>query len=371
MPSWTRGITKAFYHALLLAATGWSGAVIAGEAAMDEHTIEINPGSGSFVVRGGAGRENRPIEVHYQRPKNLTRESPVVIVIPGAGRNGDDYRDAWKEVSDRYGVLVLSPSYSQTHYPEYWSYNLGNMPASITLAIELQLDTNPEQWQFSEVVEEHSAGLEPLAQRSRMMQRFALFALADMIAGMEIEAGGLTVNQDRNAWIYSDFDRIFETARRTLDLETDNYDLFGHSAGGQILHRFALFHPGNRANRIVAANSGWYTLPDFETAFPYGIKNTGMSDDEIRHALQSRLIVLLGEKDDEHETRGSLRRTPEADRQGPGRLQRGQYFFSKAKSLAKELDTGLKWKLEIVPGVGHEYRRMAEAAGEYLYGSVQ
>lgn len=28
----------------------------------------------------------------------------------------------------------------------------------------------------------------------------------------------------------------------------------------------------------------------------------------------------------------------------------------------------LRWKLEIVPGIGHDYRRMSEAAAEYLYG---
>lgn len=368
MPESRSGFAKIFFCALLLVTAGGIDAASASELPVDESTVSINAGSGSFMVPGGANRENRPIEVHYHRPAHLSPGAPVVMVIPGGGRNADDYRDAWNDVSEQYGVLVLSPGYSHKHYPEYWSYNLGNMPKSVTLGIELQLDTNPAQWQFSDAVAEHSEDLEALSQRSRMMQRFALFALADMVDGMNIAAAGLTVNQDRSAWIFSDFDRIFETARRALDLDTGTYDLFGHSAGGQILHRLALFHSRNSADRIIAANSGWYTLPEFETAFPYGLGNTGMNKAEIRDALQSRLVVFLGERDDENETRGGLRRTPEADLQGPGRLQRGQHFFAAAQSLARQLDTELKWQLEIVPGVGHEYRRMAEAAATYLYG---
>lgn len=339
-----------------------------GTAAADPvRELTTTVGSGSFIVQGGAGRESRVIEVHYHRPENLTAESPVVMVIPGAGRNGDAYRDAWIEASEDHGVLVLSPSYSEVHYPGYWSYNLGNMPSSIAVDIRIQVNTNPAQWRFSEELE-NDTDLERLSRSSPLLRQFALLALSGMVADVDADATGLTVNPDRSDWIYSDFDRIFETARRTLNLETRSYDLFGHSAGGQILHRFALFHRDNHANRIVAANAGWYTLPEFETAFPYGLKDTGVVADEIGQALQARLIVFLGELDDENETRGSLRETPEASRQGPGRLQRGRYFFAGAQALAAQLDTELKWELEIVPGIGHEYRRMAAAAADYLYG---
>jgi pimeloyl-ACP methyl ester carboxylesterase len=332
--------------------------------------VEIDAGSGSFLVAGGAGRESRTIEVHYYRPMHLTRESPVMMVVPGAGRNGDDYRDAWKEASERYGVLILSPSYSEKHYPEYWSYNLGNMPGSVTLEFRMQVDTNPPHWQFGDLAEtaDNDAGLDRLAHSNGLLYRVALLALAGMVADVDGEATGLSVNRDRSTWIYADFDRIFEAARHALDLEADSYDMFGHSAGGQILHRFVLFHPDNRANRILTSNSGWYTLPDFNEAFPYGLENTGMNADEIRRAFRARLVVFLGEKDDENETRGDLRATPEANQQGPGRLQRGRYFFANAQAAAKQLDANLQWKLEIVPGIGHDYRRMSTAASEYLYG---
>ena len=34
---------------------------------------------------------------------------------------------------------------------------------------------------------------------------------------------------------------------------------------------------------------------------------------------------------------------------------------------AESLGVALEWKLEIVPGVGHDLQQMSEAAAEYLY----
>ncbi|HLU60917.1 MAG TPA: hypothetical protein VKZ99_01040 [Gammaproteobacteria bacterium] len=340
-----------------------SSAVAAGS------TITIGPGAGSFIVAGGEGREDRSIEVHYYRPATLTTASPVLMVLPGAGRNGGDYRDAWKEAAERHGVLILSPSYDETHYPGYWSYSLGNMAASIRLDISVQVDANPAQWKLADVLKaaEGDALLDRLASDSAPLHQLALLSLAGMLQNTAISAGGVVVNPDRSAWIYADFDWIFQAARDALGLATERHDMFGHSAGGQILHRYALFHPDGHADRIVAANSGWYTLPGFDEPFPYGLAGTGITEADLRRAFASRLIVFLGERDDEHETRGSLRNTPETSRQGPGRRQRGQYFFAISRATAQDMKAEFNWQLEVVPNVGHEYRRMADAAAEYLY----
>lgn len=149
----------------------------------------------------------------------------------------------------------------------------------------------------------------------------------------------------RNTWI------TFELVKEELELETETYDLFGHSAGGQILHRLVIFHPNSKADRILAANSGWYTVPTFEQEFPYGLKDSGITEDQLEAAFSTNLVVFLGEEDDADETRGSVRRTSEADRQGTYRLERGKYFFRKAREAADALDVDFEWKLEVVPGV--------------------
>ena len=149
------------------------------------------------------------------------------------------------------------------------------------------------------------------------------------------------------------------------------YDMFGHSAGGQVLHRLTLFHPQSKADRLLAGNSGWYTVPTFSDTFPYGLENSTATAEQTVKALQANLVVFLGELDDETETRGDLVRTPEVDVQGISRFQRGQYFFRKAMETAQQLNAKFNWQLKVVPNVGHDVQRMSEAAAEYLYSDAR
>lgn len=278
--------------------------------------INIKNGSGKFLIEGGYDN-SKTILTHYHKPKNFTKDSKVVFVLPGAGRNGDDYRDAWINKAEEYGVLVISPEYSEENYPEFWNYNLAGMYKDVKI--------NKER--------------------------------------TSIES--FTISDNPDEWIYNDFDRIFEMVNEELDLKTSTYDMFGHSAGGQILHRFAIFHPNNKANRILAANSGWYTIPRDSEDFPYGLKCSVQLSNKVD--FSSNLIVFLGEKDNANETRGSLRSSPEADQQGLHRLERGNYFFDASKETAANRKKEFNWKIEIITGVGHDYKKMGEAAADYLY----
>tara|TARA_R110002051_G_scaffold87713_4_gene154473 strand:+ start:8637 stop:9584 length:948 start_codon:yes stop_codon:yes gene_type:complete len=280
--------------------------------------ININKGAGKFIIKGGYNKADSII-IHYYKPSNFSKLSDVVYVIPGGGRNGYDYRDSWIEKAEEYNVLVLSPEYNEKNYPEFWNYNLARMYKDVKI--------NKER--------------------------------------TAIESFRISTNSEE--WIFNDFDRIFEEVKRKLELKTDTYDMFGHSAGGQILHRFAIFNSNNKANRILAANSGWYTLPTDLDEFPYGLKGTVQSSKKIDY--NSKLIIFLGEKDDDNETRGSLRRSPEVDKQGLGRLSRGKYFYNISNEISSKLNKELNWKLEIIPNIGHDYRKMGEAAADYLYHS--
>jgi len=53
------------------------------------------------------------------------------------------------------------------------------------------------------------------------------------------------------------------------------FSMFGHSAGAQFVHRYITFMPQGHLRAAVAANSGWYTLPDQTLKLPYGLKHTG------------------------------------------------------------------------------------------------
>lgn len=302
---------------LVLAALAISASTTAQVTQVDQ--IQIDEGSGSFRMAGGTGREDKVVTVFYHKPETFNTESPLLIVLPGAGRNGWTYRDAWVEASEEHGVLILSPSYSEEYYPDFWSYNLAGMINDVkinqgaTPTVTFNLVTNPSDW------------------------------------------------------IFGDLDRLFRDVKQYLRLDAEKYDVFGHSAGGQLLHRLALFYPSHGAGRMLAANSGWYTVPTFDDVFPYGMANSGSPPEQIEMAFGSNLVVFLGELDDENEVRGDLVRTPEVDVQGISRIARGRYFYGMAEKTAKTLGIELKWKLEVVPGVGHDLQRMSAAAAEYLY----
>jgi pimeloyl-ACP methyl ester carboxylesterase len=229
----------------------------------------------------------------------------------GGGRNSDDYRDAWIELADQYHVLILAPEFSDKAFPNARGYNLGGMESF------LGFDRAPEHWAFSVI--------DPMVQ-----------AVMDGIGSTR-----------------------------------DVYDLFGHSAGGQFVHRLVLFCPDAAIDRAVAANSGWYTLPTRNERFPYGLRSAPGPEVRLELSMGKELIVMLGELDNSASAGGHLRTTPEAMRQGSGRRQRGEYFLETAKQEASERGHDLSWRMTVVPDVGHNYRRMAIAAATILYGDSQ
>lgn len=289
----------------------------------------LSVGSGVFETAGGLGREGKRIVVHYHRPRAFTPASPILLVIPGAGRGAPEYRDGWIAAAEASGVLVAALGYPEADY-DFAAYQLGGVVKNLRLP----------------------PGAETAQGVVRMRDEDIVFDL----------------NPRPEEWLFNDFDRIFALIARATGSRREGYDLFGHSAGGQILHRLALLQPATRADRIVAANAGFYTLPDLELRQPFGLKDTGATDATLVTAFGRRLTLLLGEQDNGDHAGGIQLRTPLADRQGVGRLARGQHFFEFARARAAAIGAPFHWRLEVVPDVGHEHRRMSAAAARLLYG---
>ena len=295
-----------------------------------KNKIIIAEGSGSFLQMGGVGHKKDTIKVFYHRPENFDSNSKILFVIPGAGRNGDSYRDSWVVISEKHSVLIISPSYAEKDYP-YGDYHLGGVVENLNMMAGVSFRKN------SNIVD---------LDESKVKYKLDL---------------------SKKNWIYSDFDRLFETIKKVTNSTQKKYDIFGHSAGGQILHRFIIFNPNSKADRILASNAGSYTLPDFETNFPFGIKDVGLKQKDIKKSLNKKLTLFLGELDNENETGGLLLRSPTADKQGTHRLERGKFFYNFGKDLSEKMNLKCQWKLEVISGVGHNQRKMAKAAGAYLY----
>lgn len=292
--------------------------------------IDLKTGAGNFLIEGGAGHKEKTITVFYHKPNNFSPQSSILIVVPGSGRNADEYRDVWIDASEKHNLLILSPRYPEESYG-FDLYHMGGLMYDMNI-----YDHVKEAEHSNEVF-------------------------------LDEETFTFKVNTDSDQWIFNDFDRLFNMVVDSMHSSQTGYDIFGHSAGGQILHRFVLFQPKSKANRILASNSGFYTLPDLNTTLPFGLKNTPVNKESLKNSYSQRLVLFVGEEDDEDETGGILLRSPTVDKQGSHRLERGKYFYQKAKAAADNLETEFNWKLKIIPNVGHDYERMSEASAEYLY----
>ncbi|MGZ5105944.1 MAG: hypothetical protein ACXWHB_15610 [Usitatibacter sp.] len=263
----------------------------------------IPPGKWSFVWKDARGHPERPMRVYTYRPRTCESTCPIVIVMHGMKRNAADYRDYWELRADRYKVLVVAPEFSNEMWPHEAAYNLG-------------------------------------------------------------EVGRET---DREKWAFSTIEHLFDEVRDGQS----SYALFGHSAGGQFAHRMALFRPDGRASVIVAANAGWYTMPEWRSdkakdSFPYSLAGSPAGVNELKRALSHRLVVLLGEKDDDPRS-ANLSHTAGAEREGATRLERGENFFKAATAAATELGVPLAWELVEVPGVAHSTEAMSKAAADAMF----
>lgn len=246
------------------------------------------------------------LPVWHYRPAGLAADAPVLFVIHGVGRNAEEYLEDWVELADAKRFLLVVPEFTKKEFPGEESFNSGNL----------------------------------------------------------FDAAGRL--RPREEWSFSMIEPAFDAVRARLGSTRADYALYGHSAGAQFVQRFLYFVPEVRVSRAVAANAGWYMLPELERAFPYGLKGTPADAAALRRAFAFPLHVLLGDADIDPK-HASLRHSPEADEQGLHRFARGQYFFNRAKAAAVASDTSFNWMLSIAPNVAHSNKGMAPYAARLLF----
>jgi pimeloyl-ACP methyl ester carboxylesterase len=246
------------------------------------------------------------LEVRLFVPDDAAPDTPIAIVIHGWSREAGRYFDDWSALGEKHDFIVAVPHFKVEDFPGSNDFNQGHVFDSETAQMR-----PPEEWTF--------AVIEPL------------------------------------------FDAVVE---RTGS-EVSAYTLFGHSAGSQFVHRFLYYVPDARVKRYLAANAGWYTLPDFDIAYPYGLSDSGVTEAQLVEALEKDVVLLLG-REDVDRSDPDLRKTPEADAQGPNRFARGLTIFECAQKAAGELGADFGWQLEIVDGAAHSNAQMAEAAAELV-----
>lgn len=264
----------------------------------------MSQGKSSFVMRAHDGAQKRTIRVWTYRPASWRPDGAVLLVMHGMGRNGENYLDAWTETAERRNILLLAPEFDNA---------------------------------------------------------FARFVTNDYQEGNLFTAYGRANPQSE--WAYATIERVIDQLNDANNWSIDAYDMFGHSAGGQFVQRMVTLFPSSRLRTGVAANAGSYTFPDATIAFPYGLKDVPASALDPARSYAKRLVVLLGDQDTSAE-QGVLDQSKPAMLQGQHRFERGGRFFEAARERAAEQKLDFAWELVIVPGVGHDYRKMSEAAAD-------
>jgi poly(3-hydroxybutyrate) depolymerase len=247
-----------------------------------------------------------PVLVHLYVPPTVSRTTRVAVVMHGRLRNAQNYLDAWADWASERDHLIVAPRFDCRNWPGSRSYNLGNVLAT--------------------------------ARRSRSFQR------------------------PEQSWAFSVLEAVCARVCQRFGLEDPPLTLWGHSAGAQFVHRFLLFKPSVRVRAAIAAGCGWFTEPDLETGFPYGLRHPALTftPADLRHFARRPLMIMRGTRDTGRDL--DLRMTPGAEAQGSNRYERAAH----AVATARRADSRTGWRLVDVPGVAHDCGAMAVAAQSIL-----
>lgn len=248
--------------------------------------------------------------LHAARPNAWHPGLPVVFVHHGVARNGRDYRDHWLPHVEAGQMLAIAIEFPEASFPEYLWYNFGNL---------------------------HTADGAP---------------------------------NPREQWTFGIDGRLFQALRDQGITTAGRYGLFGHSAGGQFVHRMLSFGYREHVAVAVSANAGTYAMPDLSIDWPWGLGATGIDANDLRALLAFPVTVMAGTNDTKTTGR-FFPKGPKSLRQGPTRFARAHSYLRIGREAAASLGIALAWQVIDVPDVGHDGRRMSDAAAPLVAAALR
>ena len=130
--------------------------------------------------------------------------------------------------------------------------------------------------------------------------------------------------------------RLFAALREQGLTRRQRYGLFGHSAGGQFVHRMLSFGFRDRVAVAVSANAGTYAMPDLETPGHSALARPASMPDALRELLEFPITVMTGT----HDTKTTGRffpKGPRSMRQGATRHERAHNYVRAGHAAAQAL----------------------------------
>jgi poly(3-hydroxybutyrate) depolymerase len=244
---------------------------------------------------------DRTLYLHAARPKHYDPRTPLLFVHHGVGRNGEAYRDYWLPLAEENDLLVIAIEFPEASFPDYLRYHFGNL---------------------------HNEDGAP---------------------------------NPREKWTYGIVPRLFHGLRESGVTSRERYGMFGHSAGGQFVHRMLSFGYRDRVAIAVSANSGTYAMPDLDVPWPFGLGQTEVTPDALTALVNFPITVLAG-MNDTKTTGRYFPKGPRSMRQGETRWHRAHNYVRLGREVARAMGTQCSWTVIDVPDVGHDGHGMSIAA---------
>lgn len=260
-------------------------------------------GSSEFVFADWSGPG---INVRLYVPDEFGDLTPIVVVMHGASRDVDRYFEDWSAQGKLRGFVVVVPEFTVEDFEGSARYNLGHV--------------------------------------------------------FDAQTG---LRRAEKLWTFSVIEPLFDHVVALLRGSQKQYTLYGHSAGAQFVHRFLYYKPYARVKRALAANAGWYTLPDYGVEYPYGLDKSGVREEVLARVFARDVVLLLGDADIDPRD-DNLRQTEAARRQGSNRYTRGNNMYRVAKAISEKLAFEFNWTLLTVRGAEHSNAQMTPVAAEMV-----
>ncbi|WP_461532459.1 alpha/beta fold hydrolase [Sinomicrobium sp.] len=289
----------------LIALTIWSCDTDNGLTEREASTDKIKYGSGDFVFDAYEPFQDRPIRVFYYNPGNAA-DLPIMIYMHGNGRNAEGYRNGIAQYAHDHNFLVIVPEFTAEDYPSR-EYHRGGV---------LDVDGEPV---------------------------------------------------DEANWTFSMIEPLFDYVKEEVGSKEEDYVLYGFSAGGQFVHRFIWHKPDNRARLMIAGSAGYYTMPDWNVDYAYGLNNTAVDEAMVKQALQNKVYVIVGGDDQVRDD--EVVQTAAADAEGWNRVERARNFYLESQALAANYNIPFNWGFGIAPGQAHSHQGVAALASEIAFGT--
>jgi poly(3-hydroxybutyrate) depolymerase len=234
-----------------------------------------------------------PVFLTY--PSNLSEDLNIIFVMHGANRDPKKYLEPWLRLVTKHNLFVVAPLFEKKYFLTE-DYQQGAV-------LNKNFQPNKVENQSCFIIEE-----------------------------------------------------IFNFLKKDYSLSSPTYNIYGHSAGAQFVHRMVLLYPNPKIKKAIAANAGWYTFPDFKIDYPHGLKNTGRTPKElISLAFQLDLTILIGGDDTQATGDPLLRRDETTDKQGICRFTRAMNFMREAYY---QFGIHPIWRSFIIPNVAHENEKI-------------